>query len=138
MELAGRGRLHAAKVGACLCSGPASALGETLRHRSTDTGAGPSGSFVAFGGAGHAGEGAETLRQVARETQRPPFWPSETLPGHQNDCLRRRRGRTRGIFAMSFVSIAKSSWLKRKLRGCANTEAAIQRLATLRVLNGLL
>ena len=50
------------KVGARMCCGPEAALGETLRHHSTDTGAGPSGSFIAFGGAGHAGEGAETLR----------------------------------------------------------------------------
>jgi hypothetical protein len=58
----GSGRLHAAKVGARMCCGPEAALGETLRHRSTDTYSGPSGSFVAFGGAGHASEGAETLR----------------------------------------------------------------------------
>jgi hypothetical protein len=53
---------HTAKVGARPRCGPASAVGETLRRGSTDTGAGPSGSFVAFGGAGHASEGAETLR----------------------------------------------------------------------------
>jgi hypothetical protein len=35
-----------------------------------------------------AKEGAETLRQVTWEAQGPPLWPSETLPGHQNGCLR--------------------------------------------------
>jgi hypothetical protein len=49
-------------VGARPRCGPEAAVGETLRRRSTDTGAGPSGSFVAFGGYGHASEGAETLR----------------------------------------------------------------------------
>jgi hypothetical protein len=46
------------------CCGLEAALGETLRHRSTDTGAGPSGSFVAFGGVGSEpeGEGAQALR----------------------------------------------------------------------------
>jgi hypothetical protein len=46
------------------CCGLEAALGETLRHRSTDTGAGPSGSFVAFGGVGSEpeGEGTQALR----------------------------------------------------------------------------
>jgi hypothetical protein len=50
------------RLGARPRCGPEAGVGETLRRRSTDTGAGPSGSFVAFGGAGHASEGAETLR----------------------------------------------------------------------------
>ena len=71
------------------CRGPEAAVGATLRRRSTDTGAGPSGGFVAFGADGHASEGAETLRKIARKAQRPPLWASETLPGDQNGCLRR-------------------------------------------------
>jgi hypothetical protein len=62
VELAGRGRLHTQLRLARPRCGPEAAAGETLRRRSTDTGAGPSGSFVAFGGYGHASEGAETLR----------------------------------------------------------------------------
>ena len=44
------------------CGGPASAMGAPLRAGSADAGPGPPGSFVAFGGTGDAGEGAETLR----------------------------------------------------------------------------
>ena len=62
VELAGGGRLHAAKVGARACCGPEAAVGAPLRCGSADARAGPSGGFVAFGGDGHAGEGAETLR----------------------------------------------------------------------------
>jgi hypothetical protein len=87
LELAGCGRLHTAKVGARPCYGPASAMGALLRGRSADACTGPPGSFVAFGGNRHASEGAETLRQVARQAERPPLWPSETLPGDQNGCL---------------------------------------------------
>jgi hypothetical protein len=46
---------------------------------------------------GHADEATETLRQIARQTQRPPLWPGETLPGAQKGCLSPRRWRTRGF-----------------------------------------
>src|SRR3712207_4721231 len=62
VELAGCGRVHAAKVSSRPCCGPASAVGAPLRYGSADACTGPPGSFVAFGGAGHAREGAETLR----------------------------------------------------------------------------
>src|SRR5918994_3202385 len=71
VDVVGAGRLHAAKVSARACCGSEAALGTPLRGGSPYARAGPSGSFVAFGGAWHAGEGAETLREVSRESQRP-------------------------------------------------------------------
>jgi hypothetical protein len=65
VDVAGVGRVHAAEIGARPCCGPASAVGAPLRCGSADAVASPPGGFVAFGGAGHAGEGAETLREVA-------------------------------------------------------------------------
>ena len=51
------------------CCGVASAVGAPLRCGSADACRGAPGSFVAFGGAEHASEGAETLRQVAWEAK---------------------------------------------------------------------
>src|SRR4029434_7232235 len=87
VELAGRGRLHAAKVGARLCCGPEAAVGTPLRSGSTDACTGPPGSFVTFGGDGHASEGAETLRKIAREAKRQSLWPGRTLTRHPHRRL---------------------------------------------------
>ena len=97
LELAGRGRLYTAKVGARPCGGPQAAVGAALRCGSPYAGTGLSGGFVAFGADGHAGEGAETLREVSRETQRQPLRPRETLPGDQKGCLSPRGRRSEGF-----------------------------------------
>lgn len=63
-------------------------MGEALRCGSADAGSGPPGSFVAFGADGHASEGAETLRQIARETKRSALGQGQALPGPQEERLR--------------------------------------------------
>jgi hypothetical protein len=87
VDVAGLGRFHPAQASAGVRCGSAAALGAPLRHRSPDTDPGPPRRFSAFGGTRHAREAAETLREVARKAQRPPFGTSQTLPGPQKDRL---------------------------------------------------
>ena len=91
MDVAGFGSFHPAEAGAGVRCGPKATVGAPLRRRSPDTGTGPPGSFVAFGAPGHAGEGAETLREVSREAQRPALRQGQALPGSQEWCLSRRK-----------------------------------------------
>src|SRR5215211_2327046 len=116
VDVAGGGRFHPTQVGAGGRCGPKAALGETLRQRPSDTGASPPGRFGAFGATRHASEAAETLRKIARKAKRPPLWPSQTLPGRQEDCLNPHEHSERGgSFARDIKPIAKLSCLKRKL-----------------------
>ena len=63
--------------------------------------AGPPGSFGAFDGAGHAGQAAETLREVSRKTQRAPLRQGQALPGAQKERLSQRRQRPREVLGRS-------------------------------------
>jgi hypothetical protein len=106
VDVAGLGRFHPARAGAGVRCGSAAALGASLRPLTPDTDPGPPHRFGAFGGTGDAREAAETLGEVVRKAERPPFWPSQTLPGPQKGRLSARRQQTRS-FAMSFMAIAK-------------------------------
>src|SRR5215212_7344597 len=61
VDVASFSSFHPAQAGAGARSGPEAALGTSLRRRSTDTSAGPSRSFGAFGRDRHARQAAETL-----------------------------------------------------------------------------
>ncbi len=115
MNVAGLGRFHPAQAGAGVRCGSAAALGAPLRPRTPDTDPGPPRRFGAFGGTGDAREAAETLREVARKAERPPFWPSQTLPGPQKGRLSPRREQTRS-FAMDIKLIAKLLVVKTQVK----------------------
>jgi hypothetical protein len=106
VDVVGGGRFHPAEASAGVCSGPEATLGASLRHRPPDTGSSPPRRFGAFGARWHARQAAETLRQIARQAQRQPQWPSQTLPSTQEDRLRARRQQARS-FAMDIKLIAK-------------------------------
>jgi hypothetical protein len=126
LELAGRGRLHAAKVGARPCCGPAPAVGAPLRCGSADARTRSPGGFVAFGGAGHASEGAETLRQVAWEAQRPPLRSGETLPGDQEGRLKVREEDERRGFAIDIKLIAKPFMVKTQAKSSNDARDTVE------------
>jgi hypothetical protein len=71
--------------------GPEAALGETLRHRSSDTDPDPPRRFSAFSATRHTRQAAKTLRTLTGTAQRAPLGPSQALPGLQEDYLSLRR-----------------------------------------------
>jgi hypothetical protein len=94
-----------------LCPGNAATTPAT-RRRSEFT-----RRFDAFVGTRDASEAAETLREIARKAERSPLWPSQTLPGPQNDRLRPRRQQTRSI-AMDIKLIAILLVVKTQAKSC--------------------
>jgi hypothetical protein len=116
VDVAGFSSFHPAEAGAGARSGPEAALGTSLRRRSTDTSAGPSRSFGAFGRARHTRQAAETLWTLSWAAQRTALGPGEALPGSQEDGLNPHEDRERGSFARDFISIPKLLCLERKVR----------------------
>ena len=112
MDVAGLGGFHPAEAGAGVRSGPEAAVGAPLRPSSPHANAGTSHRFGAFGATGDARQAAETLRKIARPTERQPLWAGEALPGPQEDRLKPHEGRNRRSFAMYIKPIAKLSAIK--------------------------
>jgi hypothetical protein len=117
---------HPTQAGAVGRCGPEAALGETLRQRPSDTGAGPPHGFSAFSRSRHTRQATKTLRTLTGTAQRAPLWPSQALPGRQEGCLNTHEDSERGSFARDTKPIAKLSCLKRKLRASANRRATFR------------
>ena len=101
-------------------------MGEAQRSGTPDTDKGSSRRFGAFAGAWDARQAAETLRTLSGAARRPPLGPGEALPGRQEGRLNPHEDGERSSFVMSFMSIAKPSCLKRKLRACSNRLASFR------------
>src|SRR5215216_4754000 len=115
VDVAGGGRFHPTQAGTGGRCGPKAALGETLRHRPSDTGPGPPRGFAAFSGTRHTRQAAKTLRSLTGTAQRAPLGPSQALPGRQEDRLNPHEDSERGSFARDISPSQNSSCLKRKL-----------------------
>src|SRR5215208_6307130 len=138
VDVGGCGCFHPAQTGTSARGGSEAALGTPLRHCSPDTGAGPSGSFGAFGRARHARQAAETLWALSGAAQRAPLGRGQALPGRQEGRLNPHEDSRRGSFARRFISSPKLSCLKRKLRACANRWVAYVARSSKKAIEALL
>jgi hypothetical protein len=114
MELDDRGGLGSVASGASVCGGAKAALGEAIHSGQADPVSGSPDGLGAFGEVRNSRQATETLRTLAREAQRPPFGPGETLPGSQEERLGPPKTTPSTVLRWIFNSSQNSSWLKRK------------------------
>ena len=113
LDLARHRRLRPTEAGPLVRGGPPTAVGAPAARATVDAMADAAGFRDAPGGGGHAGKGAETLREVAGTAQRAPLGPGEALPGTQESRLNRER-MPEEDFAADIKTVAKFPTVKRQ------------------------